>query len=98
MKNKNFFEKVWFIITYPIRLLLLGLIYFYKFLISPLLPKSCRFTPTCSSYGLDAIREYGIIKGSFLTLWRILRCNPFNHNCGYDPVKPNIKGDIKWLL
>lgn len=98
MKNKNFFEKVVFVITYPIRLIFLGLIYFYKFFISPLLPKSCRFTPTCSSYGLDAIKEYGIIKGSFLTLWRIMRCNPWNKNCGYDPVKPNIKGDIKWLL
>ena len=78
-------------------MLFLGLIYLYKYLISPLLPHTCRFTPSCSSYGIAAIKEYGPVKGSFLTIWRILRCNPWNKG-GYDPVKPNIKGDIKWLI
>jgi len=46
----------------------------------------CRFTPTCSQYGVDAITKYGIIKGGLMTCWRILRCNPWNKG-GYDPVK-----------
>jgi len=46
----------------------------------------CRFTPTCSEYGMEAIRKYGIIKGGIMTCWRILRCNPWNKG-GYDPVK-----------
>ncbi len=57
----------------------------YKKFISPLLPPSCRFRPTCSEYAMEAISRYGIIQGGFLSLKRILRCNPFC-KCGYDPV------------
>lgn len=46
----------------------------------------CRFYPTCSNYGIEAIARYGSIKGGILTIKRIIRCNPFNKNCGYDPV------------
>jgi hypothetical protein len=46
----------------------------------------CRFTPTCSQYGIDAITKYGVIRGGLKTSWRILRCNPWNKG-GYDPVK-----------
>jgi putative membrane protein insertion efficiency factor len=46
----------------------------------------CRFTPTCSQYGLEAIEKYGIIQGGLMTSWRILRCNPWNKG-GYDPIK-----------
>ena len=46
----------------------------------------CRFYPTCSNYGIEAIIRFGAIKGSYLTIKRILRCNPFNKNYGYDPV------------
>lgn len=46
----------------------------------------CRFQPTCSNYAIEAIEEYGSIKGSFMTIKRILRCNPFNKKYGYDPV------------
>jgi uncharacterized protein len=46
----------------------------------------CRFTPTCSEYGTEAITKYGVIKGGLMTSWRILRCNPWNKG-GYDPVK-----------
>jgi putative membrane protein insertion efficiency factor len=53
--------------------------------ISPLLPPSCRFVPSCSDYGYQAIEKYGIIRGGAMTVWRILRCNPFNKG-GYDPV------------
>ncbi|MHB1346322.1 MAG: membrane protein insertion efficiency factor YidD [Candidatus Humimicrobiaceae bacterium] len=58
----------------------------YKKAISPLLPPSCRFYPTCSTYAIQALEKYGIIKGSIKALYRILRCNPFNKG-GYDPVK-----------
>lgn len=61
------------------------LIRFYQVCISPLKPASCRFTPTCSQYGLEAFRKHGPIKGLILTTWRILRCNPWGGS-GYDPV------------
>lgn len=57
----------------------------YRRWISPLKPPCCRFTPTCSQYALDALREWGVLIGSALTLWRILRCNPFGKG-GFDPV------------
>ncbi len=65
----------------------MSLIRFYRFWISPLFPPCCRFTPTCSQYGLEAIRVHGLFKGSLLTAWRIFRCNPFNPG-GWDPVPP----------
>ncbi len=58
----------------------------YKKFISPILPKSCRFQPTCSEYAVNAINKYGVLKGSIKAIYRILRCNPFNKG-GYDPVK-----------
>lgn len=64
---------------------LIWLIKFYKKNISPNTPPSCKFTPTCSQYGLEAIERFGAVKGGFMTLWRILRCNPFSKG-GYDPV------------
>lgn len=65
--------------------LFLFLIWMYQYLISPLLGKSCRFTPTCSHYGVEAIHKYGPIKGGWLTLKRIVRCNPWGGH-GHDPV------------
>ena len=65
--------------------LLIALIKLYRRFISPILPPSCRFTPTCSQYGLDAIRIHGALKGSLLTGWRILRCAPWSKG-GWDPV------------
>lgn len=53
--------------------------------ISPFLPPSCRFFPSCSEYGYQAIEKYGIIRGGAMTVWRVLRCNPFCKG-GYDPV------------
>ena len=64
----------------------LAAIQFYQRFISPMLPPTCRFYPTCSQYAYEAIAKYGIIKGSRLAIWRILRCNPFCHG-GYDPVR-----------
>lgn len=58
---------------------------FYRRCISPMLPPSCRFTPTCSQYALEALRRHGAIKGLWLTVKRILRCHPWGGS-GYDPV------------
>ena len=60
---------------------------FYRKRLSPLFPPCCRFTPTCSAYALEAYRKHGLWRGSWLTLWRVLRCNPFCRG-GYDPVPP----------
>jgi putative membrane protein insertion efficiency factor len=68
------------------RIPLLALIRAYQKIISPSLPEgTCRFYPSCSHYGYQAIYKYGAFKGGFLTTWRIIRCNPFNHG-GFDPV------------
>ena len=68
-----------------VALLLLALIGFYRSFISPILGPRCRFTPTCSAYGLEAIQKHGPWKGGWLTLKRLLRCHPFTP-CGCDPV------------
>ena len=68
------------------KLLFLALIRLYQLTFSRLLPpNTCRFYPTCSHYGYQAIVKHGVIKGSFLAIWRVLRCNPFNPG-GFDPV------------
>jgi uncharacterized protein len=58
----------------------------YRRFLSPMLPRSCRFTPSCSLYTLQAVEKYGLLKGSFLGARRILRCHPFSEG-GYDPVQ-----------
>ncbi|MCR4659484.1 MAG: membrane protein insertion efficiency factor YidD [Bacteroidales bacterium] len=65
--------------------IMLGLIKFYRQCISPLTPPACRYTPTCSQYAMEAITKYGPLRGGWLALKRILRCNPFGGS-GYDPV------------
>lgn len=65
--------------------LVLILIKFYQKFISPLFPPSCRYTPTCSQYTFEAVEKYGVLKGLFLGIKRILRCNPFFPG-GEDPV------------
>nr|WP_235830202.1 membrane protein insertion efficiency factor YidD [Algihabitans albus] len=62
-----------------------GLIWAYRLLLSPLLPPSCRFAPTCSAYALEALGEHGPIRGSWLAVRRISRCHPWGGD-GYDPV------------
>ncbi len=63
----------------------LFVIKFYRKFISPLKRPCCRFYPTCSSYAYEAYSKYGFFKGTYLTVWRVLRCNPFCKG-GYDPV------------
>ena len=65
---------------------ILRAIRFYQVSVSPLFPPRCRYIPTCSEYGIEAIEKYGAAKGSWLTFKRLLRCNPFNHGDFYDPV------------
>jgi uncharacterized protein len=57
----------------------------YRRLISPAIPRRCKYEPTCSRYAIEAIRTFGIARGLVLAAWRLLRCNPFSHG-GYDPV------------
>jgi len=64
---------------------MIWLIRLYKKYISPLKPPCCRFTPTCSAYAIEAFQKRGFFAGFILTVWRILRCNPFGRG-GYDPV------------
>ncbi|WP_141400617.1 membrane protein insertion efficiency factor YidD [Magnetospirillum sp. 15-1] len=68
-------------------LLMRGLIRLYQLLLSPVLPASCRFTPSCSAYAMQAIEEHGPVGGSWLGVKRICRCHPWNDG-GYDPVPP----------
>lgn len=66
--------------------ILIKLIRIYRKYISPMKAPCCRFYPTCSQYAIDAIEKYGVLKGSFLAIKRILKCHPFNKG-GYDPVE-----------
>lgn len=68
------------------RRLLIGLVRAYQLVLSPHLPKSCRFTPSCSEYAVEAFERYGALKGFVLSVWRVLRCNPLGGH-GYDPPR-----------
>ncbi|MBQ8863795.1 MAG: membrane protein insertion efficiency factor YidD [Rikenellaceae bacterium] len=63
----------------------IALVRFYQLCISPLTPPSCRFTPTCSQYAIEALRKHGLVRGGWLTIKRIARCHPWGGS-GYDPV------------
>ena len=65
--------------------LFIFLVRFHQVVVSPLKPPTCRYTPTCSQYALEALKKYGAFKGSWLALKRIARCHPWG-GCGYDPV------------
>jgi len=65
--------------------MMIGIIRFYQYAISPYLPPSCRYTPSCSAYGIEALKKHGPFKGGWLTLKRIASCNPWGGS-GYDPV------------
>ncbi|WP_374325523.1 membrane protein insertion efficiency factor YidD [Azonexus sp.] len=67
------------------KLVLIALVRFYQYAISPLFGRRCRYFPTCSEYTVDAIRKYGAVKGGWLGIKRIFRCHPW-HPGGYDPV------------
>lgn len=69
----------------PVASALKGAIHVYRYGISPLFPLACRFEPSCSAYALEAVRRHGALRGSGLTLRRLLKCHPWG-GCGYDPV------------
>ncbi len=69
-----------------IRWLLINSIRVYQLFISPVIPKSCKYYPTCSHYAIEAMQKKGLIKGFFLSSYRILRCNPYSKG-GFDPVE-----------
>ncbi|WP_404811463.1 membrane protein insertion efficiency factor YidD [Companilactobacillus hulinensis] len=71
-----------------IKKLIIGLVHIYQKFISPVLPPSCRYYPTCSTYFIDAVKKHGAILGSIMGIARILRCNPFVRG-GVDPVPDN---------
>lgn len=72
------------------RWIALGLIFVYQKIISPIKPPTCRFYPTCSQYGMEAIKRFGFFKGGWLTIKRISKCHPF-HSGGFDPVPDKIE-------
>jgi putative membrane protein insertion efficiency factor len=67
------------------RLVVLAPIWVYQRLISPALPRRCKYEPTCSRYAVEAVGRYGVLRGVVLAAWRVLRCNPWSYG-GYDPV------------
>ncbi len=77
----------------PLGVVLRGLIRAYQLLISPVLPPSCRFTPTCSAYAMEAVARHGAARGSWLAARRLCRCHPWNEG-GWDPV-PEVDAKIK---
>jgi putative membrane protein insertion efficiency factor len=81
------------IIIRPIKLTLIGLAKLYQVALSPILPISCRYSPTCSQYFIESLRSFGIYKGIILTIKRVASCRP-GGGCGYDPV-PEKKGRNK---
>ena len=85
MQSGGFWKRSRSIFKRICALPLIALVKLYQLCISPFTPPSCRFTPTCSQYALQALEKYGALKGGWLALRRILRCNPL-HKGGYDPV------------
>ena len=85
MRCTGFFSKLWSGCKYAATLPLVVVVKFYQLCISPFTPPSCRFTPTCSQYAVEALRKYGPLKGSWLAVKRLARCHPWGGS-GYDPV------------
>jgi putative membrane protein insertion efficiency factor len=73
------------LLTTPISYLFIGLIKVYQYFISPLLGPACRFEPSCSQYGIEALKKHGPLKGGYLTIKRISKCHPWGGH-GHDPV------------
>lgn len=77
--------------------LCLALLLLYKRTLSPITGRHCAYTPTCSMYSYDAISKYGVAVGVILTAYRLARCGPWAKG-GFDPVKENYRGRVKWLI
>ena len=85
MQSQKFWQRSLSVLKRIVAFPLILLVRFYQLCLSPLKPPSCRFTPTCSQYAIEALRKHGPIKGLYLTVKRLLRCHPWGGS-GYDPV------------
>lgn len=85
MQSAKFSQRSLSVLKRILALPFILLVRFYQLCISPLKPPTCRFTPTCSQYAIEALRKHGPLKGTYLTVRRILRCHPWGGS-GYDPV------------
>ncbi|MEE0863812.1 MAG: membrane protein insertion efficiency factor YidD [Alistipes sp.] len=85
MQSERSWQRLSSIVRRVFTLPLILLVRFYQLCLSPLKPPTCRFTPTCSQYAIEALRKHGPIKGLYLTIRRLLRCHPWGGS-GYDPV------------
>jgi putative membrane protein insertion efficiency factor len=83
--------KFWLMLWFLPRNLVIALVLAYRKVISPLYGDVCRYYPSCSAYGLEQFQQHGVVAGSVLTTWRILRCNPWSAG-GVDKVRPNRRG------
>jgi uncharacterized protein len=63
-----------------------GVVWLYRLTLGALFPTTCKYEPSCSQYAIDAFRTKGLVRGTYLTAWRLLRCNPWSHG-GHDPVR-----------
>ena len=79
-------DSVVAVVSRALRVLLVAPIVAYQRYISPAFPRRCKYYPTCSAYAVDAIREVGVVRGSILAAWRLVRCNPFSSG-GLDPLE-----------
>jgi putative membrane protein insertion efficiency factor len=77
-----------------VRPVVIALIRAYQLVVSPFLPPACRYYPSCSQYAMDAVREYGVLRGSYMALTRLARCHPF-HPGGVDFVPVRVRADSK---
>lgn len=85
MQSAKFWQRSLSVLKRILVLPFILLVRFYQLCISPLKPPTCRFTPTCSQYAIKALRKHGPLKGTYLTIRRLLRCHPWGGS-GYDPV------------
>ena len=79
------------------RYLLIVIIKLYQITLSPLIGNGCIYRPSCSVYAIEAIREFGAVKGGWLAAKRVFRCVPWKAG-GFDPIPYNLKGEMKWLF
>lgn len=87
--------RIYYVITYPLTLLFLFFILIYRKLLTHGKNKCCHFVPTCSAYAWESVKEFGAVWGGFLSLKRLMRCNPKNKG-GIDFPKLNLLGNYKW--
>lgn len=93
----NRLRRAAWLVGAPARVALVAVIHVYRLTLSGWLGGQCRYSPTCSHYAEDAIREHGAVRGSLMAAWRIARCGPFTDG-GYDPVPPGRRGSYDAVI